>query len=227
MDSVALLMIGFLVVAVATIVVLLIWLFVASLWKYGQESVDLSLNEPAVAKSTASRLHLVVRTTLLLIGILVGTVAGVSSFVAIQELVGADHASMTFTPTNWNTPQTVTITGVDDALVDGDVAYTIVIAAATSTDPEYDGLDADDVSVTFDWATVDNAGNAADDTGYGSVDYNYRISKHEVTNAQYTIFLNAVAATDPFSLYNFSMGNNPRGGITRSGSPGMVQGRLS
>ncbi len=91
MDSVALLMIGFLVVAVATIVVLLIWLFVASLWKYGQESVDLSSNEPAVAKSTASRLHLVVRTTLLLIGILVGTVAGVSSFVSIRELMGAER----------------------------------------------------------------------------------------------------------------------------------------
>jgi hypothetical protein len=59
-----------------------------------------------------------------------------------------DQASLTFTPVNWDIPQTVTITGVDDPFEDGDVAYTIVTAAATSTDPEYDALDADDVLVT-------------------------------------------------------------------------------
>ena len=35
-------------------------------------------------------------------------------------------ASLTFTTANWNVAQTVTVTGVDDALDDGDVAYTIV-----------------------------------------------------------------------------------------------------
>jgi hypothetical protein len=59
-----------------------------------------------------------------------------------------DVSSLTFTPANWNTPQTVTVTGVDDAIEDGDVDYTILIAAATSTDPDYNGLDANDVSVT-------------------------------------------------------------------------------
>ena len=29
-------------------------------------------------------------------------------------------ASLTFTGANWNTPQTVTVTGVDDLLADGD-----------------------------------------------------------------------------------------------------------
>ena len=38
-------------------------------------------------------------------------------------------ASLTFTTANWNMAQTVTVTGVDDAVVDGDVAYTIVTAA--------------------------------------------------------------------------------------------------
>src|SRR5436309_2452114 len=57
-------------------------------------------------------------------------------------------ASLTFTPENWNTAQTVTVTGVDDFAVDGDVAYTIVTAAATSTDGSYNGLDAADVAVT-------------------------------------------------------------------------------
>ena len=45
-------------------------------------------------------------------------------------------ASLTFTAANWNVAQTVTVTGVDDAVDDGDVAYTIVTAAATSTRPE-------------------------------------------------------------------------------------------
>jgi formylglycine-generating enzyme required for sulfatase activity len=82
-------------------------------------------------------------------------------------------------------------------------------------------------AVTFDWATVGDPNNA-DDThgdGYGGVDYTYRISKHEVTNAQYAEFLNAVASTDSFgggdpALYNTSMGSSTRGGITRSGSVG-------
>ena len=37
--------------------------------------------------------------------------------------------SLTFTSANWNMAQTVTVTGVDDAIVDGNVAYTIVTAA--------------------------------------------------------------------------------------------------
>lgn len=80
-------------------------------------------------------------------------------------------------------------------------------------------------AVTFDWVTVGNEGNAADTSGYGAVAYVYRIAAYEVTNAQYTEFLNAKAATDNFGgsdprLYDFDMGTDPRGGITRSGSSG-------
>ena len=66
-------------------------------------------------------------------------------------------------------------------------------------------------AVTFDWATVGNAGNAADpETGFGAVSYNYAISKTEVTNAQYTAFLNAVdpTGTNALALYNGSMAGN-------------------
>lgn len=55
--------------------------------------------------------------------------------------------SLTFTTNDWNVPQTVTITGQDDGLVDGAVAYSIVLAPATSTDANYNGLNPDDVSV--------------------------------------------------------------------------------
>jgi len=56
--------------------------------------------------------------------------------------------SVTFGVDNWDIAQTVTVTGVDDADADGDVAYAIVTAPAVSIDPDYDGLDADDVAVT-------------------------------------------------------------------------------
>ena len=79
--------------------------------------------------------------------------------------------------------------------------------------------------VTFDWVTVGDPGNPADDAGRGAVAYTYRISQYEVTNAQYTEFLNAVAATDDHGLYNANMANSfpgslGYGGITRSGSSG-------
>ena len=56
-------------------------------------------------------------------------------------------ASLTFTSDNWNMPQTVDVTGVNDALDDGDIAYTIVTAAAVSADPGYNGLNPADVTV--------------------------------------------------------------------------------
>ena len=79
-------------------------------------------------------------------------------------------------------------------------------------------------AVTIDWVTVGNAGNANDPaTGgiYGGVNYSYQIGKYDVTIGQYTDFLNAVAATDTYSLYNTSMATNLNAaGIAQSGSSG-------
>jgi hypothetical protein len=57
-------------------------------------------------------------------------------------------ATLTFSTDNWNAPQTVTVTGVDDKVEDGDQQYSVLIGAATSTDKGYQGLDPPDVSVT-------------------------------------------------------------------------------
>ena len=57
-------------------------------------------------------------------------------------------ASLTFTAANWNSAQTVTVTGVNDDLDDGDVAFSIMTAAATSADGNYNGINAADVNVT-------------------------------------------------------------------------------
>jgi len=56
-------------------------------------------------------------------------------------------ASLVFTTDNWNQEQTVTITGVDDFVDDGDVNYTIVTAPAVSADPFFNGRNAPDISV--------------------------------------------------------------------------------
>ena len=74
-------------------------------------------------------------------------------------------------------------------------------------------------AVTFDWAVIGNAGNDSDYTGYGAVSYGYNIAKTEVTNAQYIEFLNAVAKTDTYGLYNTYM-RSTYGGITQSGIDG-------
>ncbi|MBW1686668.1 MAG: SUMF1/EgtB/PvdO family nonheme iron enzyme, partial [Deltaproteobacteria bacterium] len=76
--------------------------------------------------------------------------------------------------------------------------------------------------VTFDWVTVGGPGNTCETQSqgcFGAVANTYRISKFETTNAQYAEFLNAVATTDTYGLYNASMGIQ-LGGISRSGSPG-------
>jgi hypothetical protein len=59
---------------------------------------------------------------------------------------------LVFTPDNWDAKQEVVVTGIDDDAEDGPVEYHVVIASATSEDPLYNGLDADDVTVT----NVDN-----------------------------------------------------------------------
>jgi formylglycine-generating enzyme len=72
-------------------------------------------------------------------------------------------------------------------------------------------------AITIDTVAVGNPGNVADTTGYGSVGYNYNIGKYEVTAGQYTAFLNAVAKTDTYGLYNTDMSNTSYGsGITRA-----------
>jgi sulfatase modifying factor 1 len=78
-------------------------------------------------------------------------------------------------------------------------------------------------AITIDMVTVGNPGNAADThgAGYGAVAYTYNIGKYEVTAGQYKEFLNAVAKTDTYGLYNTNMSNTILGsGITQSGSSG-------
>ncbi len=81
--------------------------------------------------------------------------------------------------------------------------------------------------VVIETVTVGDPGNAGEPSGGGSVPsricgavgYVYNIGKYEVTNAQYAEFLNAVAVTDTYGLYNIMM-DSGYGGIARTGSEG-------
>jgi len=79
-------------------------------------------------------------------------------------------------------------------------------------------------AITIDWVTVGDPGNTADTSGQpnpaGAVADTFEIMKYEFTNQQYVDFLNSVAATDTFSLYDPDMGTSARGGITQSGASG-------
>ena len=68
--------------------------------------------------------------------------------------------------------------------------------------------------LVIDTVPVGNPGNAGESSGGGSagpirtcgaVPYDYQIGKFEVTAAQYAAFLNAVATTDTYGLYNAAM----------------------
>jgi sulfatase modifying factor 1 len=82
------------------------------------------------------------------------------------------------------------------------------------------------------WVTVGNPGNAGELSGSGAggygldricgaVAYTYNIGKYEVTAGQYKDFLNAVAKTDTYGLYNTNMWSSGYGcKIQQSGLSG-------
>ncbi len=84
--------------------------------------------------------------------------------------------------------------------------------------------------VVIETVTVGNPGNVGELSGTGgpnpdrvcgAVDYAYSMGKYEVTAGQYTEFLNAVAASDPYELYNGHMWGNEYGcKIQRLGEAG-------
>ena len=49
-------------------------------------------------------------------------------------------SDLTFTDLTWNVVQTVTVTGVDDDVVDGPISFTVSFANGDSTDTKYDAL---------------------------------------------------------------------------------------
>ncbi len=112
--------------------------------------------------------------------------------------------SLTFTPTDWLVPQTVTVTGQDDSVDDGDIVYSIVTAPASSNDPNYNGLDADDVSVT----------NIDDEAGIDVTPISGLTTTEAGGTAQFTVALNLAPTDDVFVV--LSSGDTTEGNIDNS-----------
>jgi formylglycine-generating enzyme required for sulfatase activity len=76
-------------------------------------------------------------------------------------------------------------------------------------------------AMTYELVKVGHPGNRKDKTGFGAVNKTFWIGKYEVTIGEYCAFLNAVAKTDPYGLYDPAMTNVLNSaGVQRSGSSG-------
>ena len=62
--------------------------------------------------------------------------------------ISLSPATVTFIPAQWNIPQTITVTGVNDGLLEGPQTATI-LHAVTSNDPNYNGILVANVTVTI------------------------------------------------------------------------------
>lgn len=95
-------------------------------------------------------------------------------------------STLTFTPTNWSIPQTVTITGVDDSIDDGNQNYSIVFGTTTSSDPVYNNFVTTNLNVI----------NADNETGSGITVSGLSGNTTEVGG---TATFNVILNTDPTS----------------------------
>jgi formylglycine-generating enzyme required for sulfatase activity len=111
-------------------------------------------------------------------------------------------------------------TGADGAYaITGVPAGSYSVAQVTPAGHEQTSPRSLDSSYRF--VSVGQVDNAPDTTSYGAVDHEYDISKFEITAGQYCEFLNAVAATDTYGLYNSSMWSSSYGcKIERAGDAG-------
>lgn len=96
--------------------------------------------------------------------------------------VSLSVGSVTFTSTNWNTPQIVTLTSVDEVLVDGTQTVSITASINAGSDPAFTGLASQTV-------TVDNADN--DIPGFTLSALAGGLTEASTQTASFTIVLDA------------------------------------
>ena len=62
-----------------------------------------------------------------------------TTFGSYEDEISFSSTEITFSPSNWNIPQTITVTGQDDSIQDGDEDFKIKSHSADSDDSDYDG----------------------------------------------------------------------------------------
>lgn len=117
--------------------------------------------------------------------------------------VSIDKPSLTFTNANWDTPQTVTITGVDDDIIDGDIVSNITISIDdANSDDNFDALADETIAVT----TTDD-----DSAGFTVSIAALNVAENGGTNT-FTVVLD----TEPSSDVVFSVTSSDTGEATVS-----------
>jgi gliding motility-associated-like protein len=113
-----------------------------------------------------------------------------------------DKSALTFTSANWNTPQTVKVTGVDDAIDHNDSAtITIAVNDASSAD-SFDALADKTVAITL----------TDDDTASFTVSKNTMTINENAGTGTFTVVLD----TEPTSNVVFDITSSPTGEATVS-----------
>lgn len=100
--------------------------------------------------------------------------------------------TLSFTASDWMMARTVTVTGVNDDLLDGDISFSIITAPAHSGDAAYNGLDAEDVSVI----NQDNDTVAPGTPGFTLGALSAFQSDGANTTTRFTVVLTAAPASD-------------------------------
>lgn len=143
-----------------------------------------------------------------------GTFTYVPSFGTVLDAGNTQNLSVTFTPDDTATFEPATI-GVTIDVLPAPLRILPCDEVAEFNDGSAGGM-VDNVP----FVTVGDPNNSANLQ-------TFEISKYEITNADYTAFLNAMAKDDPSSvspfdpgapLYNGKMGTDSRGGILQNGS---------
>lgn len=124
----------------------------------------------------------------------------------------AGVASITITPETWSTPRGIIVNGLDDNIVDGDITYNIILAAATSTDPNYNGLNPADVEVinidndSIGFTVTQSAGATNVGEGSNTDSYTVRLNTLPSADVVITITPDAQVTVNPTTL-TFTPGN--------------------
>ena len=173
------------------------------------ESVELVVSETSLTLTEASGVGRAGTFTVRL-----GSEPEASVSVAVSSGNSADAtvdpSPLTFTAQNWATPQTVTVTAVDDNVDDGNQTYDVTLdpsSPGSMGDSDYDGLPSETVSVTTTdddtkGVTISTSSETIAESGAGNA-FTYTVRLGSQPTAQVTVDVTApsgVATVSPSSL---------------------------
>ena len=117
-------------------------------------------------------------------------IADVIVEIATDDEIETNIAFLTFTPDNWNTPATVTVSAVNDGDIEGEHSSTITHTIAEGSSPEFVGVEIADVTVNI---TDNNVGGEPPSINQDNLFSPFEIEEH----SEETTLIVTIVATDP------------------------------